>query len=95
MAEHRDALPQLDDLMLTDGGLETTLIFLDGFDLPDFAAFVLLDDETGLEALRRYFRSYIEVARSSASASSRRPPRGGRAPTGAPGSGTTGSGSRT
>ena len=56
-------LPQLDaDIFLTDGGIETTLIFLDGFDLPDFAAFVLLDDDAGRAALVRYFESYAELA---------------------------------
>ena len=57
-------LPQLDgDLFLTDGGIETTLIFHQGFDLPLFAAFVLLDDDGGTEALRRYYEPYIELAR--------------------------------
>jgi len=50
-------------LFLTDGGLETTLIFHEGIDLPAFAAFDLLKDEEGREALRRYFRPYLEVAR--------------------------------
>ena len=49
---------------VTDGGHETTLIFHDGFDLPHFASFVLLKDEAGREALTRYFRSYMDVARS-------------------------------
>ncbi len=45
-------LPQLDGgLFLTDGGLETTLIFHEGWDLPCFAAFVLLDSERGRKAL--------------------------------------------
>ena len=58
-------LPQLsgDRLFLTDGGLETTLIFHEGIDLPSFAAFDLLKDEAGREALRRYFRPYLETAR--------------------------------
>ena len=61
---YRRGLPQLDGRpFLTDGGLETTLIFLDGLDLPEFAAFPLLDDDEGLEALRRYYLPYIEVAR--------------------------------
>jgi len=34
-------------LLVTDGGLETTLIFQDGLDLPHFAAFPLLDSELG------------------------------------------------
>ncbi len=47
---------------LTDGGLETTLVFLDGIDLPAFAAFPLLDREDGRAALRRYFVSYLDIA---------------------------------
>jgi hypothetical protein len=39
---------------ITDGGLETTLIFHDGFELPDFAAFILLDSEEGRAALRAH-----------------------------------------
>ena len=43
MTRYRNALPQLDGgLFLTDGGIETTLIFHDGLELPDFAAFHLL-----------------------------------------------------
>jgi S-methylmethionine-dependent homocysteine/selenocysteine methylase len=58
-----DRLPQLDaDLFLTDGGIETTLIFDDGLDLPDFAAFTALDDEAGRTALVRYFDSHVAVA---------------------------------
>jgi homocysteine S-methyltransferase len=58
-------LPQLsgDRLFITDGGLETTLIFHLGLELPDFAAFDLLRDETGAEALRRYYEPYLEIAR--------------------------------
>lgn len=63
MSAHRTALPQLDDqIFLTDGGIETTLIFHDGLDLPDFAAFVLLADEPGRAALRRYYTPYLELA---------------------------------
>jgi S-methylmethionine-dependent homocysteine/selenocysteine methylase len=57
-------LPQLEaDVFLTDGGLETTLIFLDGIDLVDFAAFPLLDDADGRAALVRYFERYADIAR--------------------------------
>lgn len=64
MARYRTALPQLgDSLFLTDGGIETTLIYREGFDLPDFASFVLLESAPGEAALRRYFRSYAELAR--------------------------------
>jgi homocysteine S-methyltransferase len=63
MSTYRDSLPQLTDrIFLTDGGIETTLIFADGLDLPDFAAFVLLDHDEGRAALRRYFESYLAVA---------------------------------
>jgi S-methylmethionine-dependent homocysteine/selenocysteine methylase len=56
-------LPMLSgDLFLTDTGIETTLIFLDGFDLPAFAAFVLLDDEQGRARLQRYFSEHSAVA---------------------------------
>jgi S-methylmethionine-dependent homocysteine/selenocysteine methylase len=62
---YRERLPQLegDRLFLTDGGIETTLIFHQGLDLPEFAAFVLLEDDSGVEALRSYFRPYLEIAR--------------------------------
>jgi S-methylmethionine-dependent homocysteine/selenocysteine methylase len=63
MSAYRHQLPQLDDtVFLTDGGIETTLIYADGFDLPDFAAFPLLDEATGHAALQRYFDAYLDVA---------------------------------
>jgi S-methylmethionine-dependent homocysteine/selenocysteine methylase len=62
--KYRDGLPQLDgDLFLTDGGIETTLIFHQGLDLPHFAAFDLLKDDEGTDALRRYYAPYAELAR--------------------------------
>ncbi len=58
------ALPQLgDDLFLTDGGLETTMTFLEGWDLPHFAAFHLHRSPEGEAALRRYFQTYVALAR--------------------------------
>jgi len=64
MARYRGALPQLTgDIFLTDGGIETTLIFHEGLDLPHFAAFHLLKDHEGTEALRRYYRSHAGIAR--------------------------------
>lgn len=60
----RDRLPQLDGgLFVTDGGIETTLIYHEGVDLPEFAAFDLLKDESGTETLRRYYAPYVEIAR--------------------------------
>ena len=62
---YRDRLPQLDAdrPFLADGGLETTLIFHRGIDLPHFAAFDLLRTDAGREELRTYFEPYIELAR--------------------------------
>jgi len=63
MSRYRNALPQLEgELFVTDGGLETTLIFHDGMDLPHFASVVLLKDRPGRERLRRYFRRYTDIA---------------------------------
>ena len=63
---HRKSLPQLEgDLFLTDGGIETSLIFHQGLDLPEFAAFVLLDNDEGLDQLRRYYEPYVALARES------------------------------
>ena len=60
---YRDKLPQLHgDLFLTDGGIETTLIFHQGLELPLFAAFDLLKDDEGTEALRRYYEPYAALA---------------------------------
>lgn len=50
------------DLFLTDGGLETTLIFLKGLKLPSFAAFDLLKDEQGYNVLKDYYKSYLNIA---------------------------------
>src|SRR5262245_54569590 len=64
MARYRNALPQLGGaLFLTDGGIETTLVFLEGLELPDFAAFPLLKSAPGRAALEKYFRGYAELAR--------------------------------
>ena len=63
MTTFRSRLPQLDDvLFLTDGGMETTLIFHDGVELPHFAAFDLLRDREGAERLRLYYRRYADLA---------------------------------
>jgi S-methylmethionine-dependent homocysteine/selenocysteine methylase len=62
---YRDQLPQLDAdrPFLTDGGLETTLIFHRGLELPCFAAFDLLKDDAGRDELRAYFEPYVGLAR--------------------------------
>ena len=63
MALYRHSLPQLDGApFLADGGLETSLVFLDGVELPAFAAFPLLAVEEGRRRLRRYFEPYLRLA---------------------------------
>jgi len=65
MSTHRNRLPQLaGGLFLTDGGIETDLIFNDGLELPHFAAFHLLKDERGTAALRAYFVRYARIAKA-------------------------------
>ena len=55
---------QLNDAMiLTDGGMETTLIFHQGIDLPHFAAFDLLSYEEGKVILKNYYLDYIRLAK--------------------------------
>jgi homocysteine S-methyltransferase len=61
--KYRQRLPQADGrLFLTDGGLETTLIFHEGWDLPAFEAFTLLESEKGRAAIRAYYDRYIPLA---------------------------------
>ncbi|HEX7026952.1 MAG TPA: homocysteine S-methyltransferase family protein [Gammaproteobacteria bacterium] len=63
MSLYRNGLPQLDGgIFLTDGGLETTLIFHQGVELPLFAAFDLLKNDEGAGRLRDYFRRYAQIA---------------------------------
>lgn len=50
------------DVFLTDGGLETVMVFLEGLDLPQFASFTLLDSADGRAALTRYYKSFLDEA---------------------------------
>jgi len=63
MAKYRTNLPQLSgDLFLTDGGIETTMLFHEGLDLPHFAAFNLLNEPKGQAALKKYFHNHCAIA---------------------------------
>lgn len=63
MTKYRHKLPLLDGgLFLTDGGIETTLIFHEGWTLPIGEAFVLLTTQRGRKALRDYFDRYVPLA---------------------------------
>jgi S-methylmethionine-dependent homocysteine/selenocysteine methylase len=67
MSKYRSRLPQLSgELFLTDGGIETTLIFHEGFDLPQFAAFDVLRSDRGVETLRDYYGRYLDIATRNA-----------------------------
>jgi S-methylmethionine-dependent homocysteine/selenocysteine methylase len=63
-------MTRIDRLMSTarpwpaDAGLETAMIFLEGLDLPQFAAFVLLDEAEGRTALTRWFDGFVGLARA-------------------------------
>ena len=50
---------------ITDGGIETHIIFNMGVELPHFSAFPLNDSATGREVIRRYYRDYLPVARAA------------------------------
>lgn len=63
MAKYRNNLPQRQGgLFLTDGGMETTLIFHDGVELPHFASFVLMETGEGRALLKKYYESYLAIA---------------------------------
>jgi homocysteine S-methyltransferase len=63
MAKYRNNLPQLKGgTFLNDGGMETTLIFLERTDLPLFASFVLLATPEGRVQIKNYYRKYLELA---------------------------------
>ena len=58
-----NALPQLERLFLTDGGIETDMIFNKGIDLPCMSAIVLLRSMEGRKALEAYYRPYLDLAK--------------------------------
>ncbi len=50
---------------ITDGGIETHIIFNMGVELPHFSAFPLNDTDAGREVIRRYYRDYLPVAKAA------------------------------
>ena len=54
---------QTDRIFLTDGGIETWLMYKRGFELPHFSAYQLLDDPAGRAALEQYYRDFAALAR--------------------------------
>jgi S-methylmethionine-dependent homocysteine/selenocysteine methylase len=66
MPKYRNLLPQLSEkVFLTDGGMETTLIFQEGLDLPQMMAFPLLEQPEGRMQVRRYYERYCRIARNA------------------------------
>lgn len=61
---YRTQLPQLGDrLLVCDGGMETTLIYHEGLELPSFASFTLLNSAAGIATLQNYYARYAQIAR--------------------------------
>src|SRR5688572_20724410 len=64
MNKYRNSLPQLSKtLFLTDSGLETTLIYRHGIELPCFASFTLYQDPASESLLWDYFVTHTELAK--------------------------------
>src|SRR5215831_4719447 len=61
MAAPDNRLPEF----ITDGGIETHIIFNMGVGLPHFSVFPLNDSVAGREVIRRYYRDYLPVARAA------------------------------
>lgn len=60
MQSFRRALPQLGGkLFLTEVGIETSLIFYEGIELPCFATFPLLETAAGRKTLRAYYEPLL------------------------------------
>ncbi|MCP8882804.1 homocysteine S-methyltransferase family protein [Devosia sp. XJ19-1] len=63
MTEQTKTLPQIKGQMfITDGGIETHMIFNEGHDLPHFSVFQLNGSAAGRQAMRDYYHPYIEIA---------------------------------
>lgn len=64
MPKYRSSLPQLEEgaLFLTDGGLETSLVFHEGIELPYFAACDLLQSDEGTGVLRSWYNKHAAIA---------------------------------
>lgn len=60
-----ERLLDADRPFLTDGGLETWLFFLQGFEAPEFAAITLMDDDRARQAMRGYFNDFLAMAENA------------------------------
>ncbi len=65
MPKYRFSLPQLSgENFLTDGGIETHLLFNEEIDLPYFASFHLLNDSKAQPAIQKWFHKHCQIAKS-------------------------------
>jgi homocysteine S-methyltransferase len=64
MHNSRSPWPTPDTVVVTDGGLETWLVFDHGIDLPAFAAYPLVATPEGRALLTEYYGYYAGIARS-------------------------------
>ena len=66
MSKYRNNLPQLSgSFFIADGGLETTLVFHEGVELPYFAAFDVLKTTEGTERILAFKRRFIALAKKT------------------------------
>ncbi|CAF2821438.1 unnamed protein product [Rotaria sp. Silwood2] len=64
MAKYRHSLPQLSDkFFISNGGLETNLVYHEQVKLPCFASFDVLKTEAGCEWMKNYLRKFVNIAR--------------------------------
>ncbi|KAJ5210720.1 Homocysteine S-methyltransferase [Penicillium cf. griseofulvum] len=59
-------LPQLTSIkpFITEGGIETTLIYTKNIDLPNFSTLPVLNTEDGKETISSIYKGYIDIARA-------------------------------
>ena len=50
------------ELYLTEGGVETELMYKWGFDLPHFSTFALFDNREAMSAIHGIFHRYLDIA---------------------------------
>ncbi len=65
MSKYRNNLPQLDRLFLTDGGMETVMIFQKGVELASFSAIDLMKRPGGAALIKEYFEPYLDIAENA------------------------------
>ncbi|MEO1794757.1 MAG: homocysteine S-methyltransferase family protein, partial [Pseudomonadota bacterium] len=66
MSTSQRPLPSMDGpLYVTDGGMETTLIFRQGFDLPEFSSLVMMTTPDKRAAVADYAETYFDIARKA------------------------------